>query len=85
MSQEALKYGSHIPKIQIHQDGFTGKVFPSAPQPQQWRCLTVALLCLLGESEPLGVSFPSPGAPGFQPKSSQLLRIPNSPQISRME
>lgn len=46
VSQEALKYGPRILKAQIYQDGFIGKGFPSASQPQQWRCLTVTLLCL---------------------------------------
>lgn len=47
--------------IQDHQDGFTEVVFPSATQHQHWKqgsCLSVtvcgSLLCLLGESEPIG-------------------------------
>lgn len=81
MPQEVLKYGPHIPTIQIHPDGFLGKGFPSARQPQQGRCLTVTLL---GDSEPLGISFPSPGTPSFQPGSSQPLRVPTPPHISGM-
>lgn len=73
-----------FPKFRSIKMDLLERFFHLPPSPSSGGA-SLALLCLLGESEPLGISFPSPGAPGFQPKSSQLLRIPNSPQISRME
>lgn len=68
------EYGPHIPKIQIHQHGFIGKGFPSSSQPQQWRCLIVTLLCLLGDSENFLWEFPS----HLRALQLSKLRVPGS-------
>lgn len=73
--------------IQDHQDSFTEEVFSSATQPWEWkkgRCLTVTvcgpLLCLPGESQPLGGLLSSSWLSMF---STWELPAPQGPKLTQ--